>query len=397
MITPIPEIIEALRHGETIILVDDEERENEGDLVCVAERCTPEVVNMMRKYTCGVICASLPPARAAELGLPPMVPDNTSHNRTNFTVSIDAAKNVTTGVSAHDRAEVIRLLVDPNSTPEVFVRPGHLFPITSRPGGVLERAGHTEGSSDLSRLAGFSGVGVISEITNDDGTMARLPDLEIFADKHGLKIATIRDLIAYRIETEKLIDMAVETTLPNEFGDWRMRLYEDHAMGALHTALILGEPEKQDAALVRVHSQCFTGDTLGSLRCDCGPQLKTAMKQIADEGHGVLVYMEQEGRGIGLKNKLLAYALQDKGADTIEANEALGFQADLREYGLGAQILRDLGLKKLRLLTNNPRKIVGLEAYGLEVTERVPLQVGQHKCNKRYLDTKKTKLGHLFD
>ncbi len=397
MITPIPEIIEALRQGETIILVDDEERENEGDLFCVAERCTSEAVNMMRKYTCGVICASLPPGRATELGLPPMVPDNTSHNRTNFTVSIDAAQNVTTGVSAHDRAEVIRLLVDPNATPEDFVRPGHLFPITSRPGGVLERAGHTEGSSDLSRLAGFSGVGVISEITNDDGTMARLPDLEVFAEKHNLKIATIRDLIAYRIETEQLIDMAVETTLPNEFGEWRMRLYEDHVMGALHTALVLGEPEKQEAALVRVHSQCFTGDTLGSQRCDCGPQLKTAMKQIANEGHGVLVYMEQEGRGIGLKNKLLAYALQDKGADTVEANEALGFQTDLREYGLGAQILCDLGLKKLRLLTNNPRKVVGLEAYGLEIVERVPIQVGQHKCNQRYLDTKKAKMGHLFD
>jgi 3,4-dihydroxy 2-butanone 4-phosphate synthase/GTP cyclohydrolase II len=380
-----------------LILVDDEDRENEGDLICAAETCTPEMVNFMVTYARGLLCASLTQERAEQLVLPAMVQHNTARLSTNFTVSVDAAEGITTGISAADRARTIRLLADPLTRPTDLARPGHIFPCAAKKGGVLERAGHTEGVADLARMAGFAPVGVMCEIMKDDGDMARMSDLKEFAEKHGLKIATIRDLIAYRIETEKLVERVVETVLPNEFGKWRMCLYENRVTGEDHTALVMGEPEKQPSALVRVHSQCFTGDTLGSQRCDCGPQLRTAMELIAQEGHGVLLYMQQEGRGIGLKNKIKAYALQDKGQDTVEANEALGFKPDLRDYGIGAQILRDLGLRQLRLMTNNPRKIVGLEAYGLEVVDRVSIQVGRGTHNERYLNTKREKLGHMLE
>ncbi len=380
-----------------LILVDDEDRENEGDLICAAETCTPEIVNFMATYGRGLICAAMSQERAEQLVLPLMVQHNTARLNTNFTVSVDAAEGISTGISAADRARTIRLLADPLTRPTDLARPGHIFPCAAKKGGVLERAGHTEGVSDLTRMAGFAPVGVMCEIMKDDGDMARMPDLREFAEKHGLKIATIRDLIAYRVETEKLVERVVETILPNEFGKWRMYLYENRITGEDHTALVMGEPEKQSSALVRVHSQCFTGDTLGSERCDCGPQLRTAMELIAQEGHGVLLYMQQEGRGIGLKNKIKAYALQDKGHDTVEANEALGFKPDLRDYGIGAQILRDLGLRQLRLMTNNPRKIVGLEAYGLEVVDRVSIQVGRGTHNERYLNTKREKLGHILE
>lgn len=391
------EMIEILRRGEMLILVDDEDRENEGDVICAAESCTPEIVNFMVTYARGLLCASLTQERAEQLVLPAMVQHNTARLSTNFTVSVDAAEGITTGISAADRSRTIRLLADSSTRPTDLARPGHIFPCAAKKGGVLERAGHTEGVADLVRMAGFAPVGVMCEIMRDDGEMARMPDLKEFAEKHGLKIATIRDLIAYRVETEKLVERVVETVLPNEFGRWRMCLYENRVTGEDHTALIMGEPEKQSSALVRVHSQCFTGDTLGSQRCDCGPQLRAAMELIAQEGHGVLLYMQQEGRGIGLKNKIKAYALQDKGQDTVEANEALGFKPDLRDYGIGAQILRDLGLRHLRLMTNNPRKIVGLEAYGLEVVDRVSIQVGRGKFNERYLNTKREKLGHMLE
>jgi len=396
MIAPIDEAIEIIRRGEVLILVDDEDRENEGDFICAAERIAPEIVNFMATHGKGLICVAMERDRLAELHLPPMVTHNTARMGTNFTISVDAARNTTTGISAADRAETIRVLADPNSRPEDLARPGHIFPIAARRGGVLRRAGHTEGALDLARLAGLRPVGVLCEILNEDGTMARLPDLEKIAEKRGLRVATIRDLIAYRVETERLVERVAETALPNEFGEWRMVLYENTINGEAHTALVQGSPAQRQSALVRVHSQCFTGDTLGSLRCDCGAQLRAAMAAIAQEGHGVLLYMQQEGRGIGLKNKIKAYALQDAGKDTVEANVALGFQADLRDYGIGAQILRDLGLHELRLMTNNPRKIVGLEAYGLKVVARVPLETGQHDLNREYLKAKRTKMGHLF-
>ncbi|MBN1867457.1 bifunctional 3,4-dihydroxy-2-butanone-4-phosphate synthase/GTP cyclohydrolase II [Candidatus Sumerlaeota bacterium] len=397
MIVSIPEAIDIVRRGEVIILVDDEDRENEGDFICAAECCTSEIVNFMSKHGRGLMCVPMTEERLASLNLPLMVRDNTALHGTNFTVSVDAVRNVATGISAADRAETIRVLTDPASKPEDLGRPGHVFPICARPGGVLERAGHTEASVDLARLAGFSATGVLIEILNDDGSMARLPDLESLARKHDLRIATIRDLIAYRIQNEVLVERVAATTLPNRFGTWSMRVYESKISGEVHTALVMGDPAKQESALVRVHSQCFTGDTLGSLRCDCGPQLEKAMETIAREGSGVVLYMAQEGRGIGLKNKIRAYALQDEGKDTVEANEALGFQDDLRDYGIGAQILRDLGLRRLRLMTNNPRKIVGLAAYGLEVVGRVHIETGAHDGNRRYLAAKKTKLGHLLE
>jgi 3,4-dihydroxy 2-butanone 4-phosphate synthase/GTP cyclohydrolase II len=392
MIVPIPEAIEIVRRGQVIILVDDEDRENEGDFVCAAECCTPEIVNFMSKFGRGLMCVPMTEERLAALNLPLMVRDNTALHGTNFTVSVDAVRNVSTGISAADRAETIRVLTDPSSRPEDLGRPGHVFPICARPGGVLERAGHTEASVDLARLAGFSPTGVLIEILNDDGSMARLPDLESLAKKHDVRISTIRDLIAYRIQNEVLVERVAVATLPNRFGTWTMLVYESNISGEIHTALVMGDPAARDAALVRVHSQCFTGDTLGSLRCDCGPQLEKAMEAIAREGDGVVLYMAQEGRGIGLKNKIRAYALQDQGKDTVEANEALGFKDDLRDYGIGAQILRDLGLRRLRLMTNNPRKIVGLEAL-----DRVQIETSAHDVNRRYLAAKKTKLGHLLE
>jgi 3,4-dihydroxy 2-butanone 4-phosphate synthase / GTP cyclohydrolase II len=397
LIVPTKEAIEIFRRGEVLILVDDEDRENEGDFVCAAASCTPEVVNFMATHGRGLICAPMTTTRLAELSLPLMVSDNTALHGTNFAISVDATENTTTGISAKDRAETIRVLADPATKPSDLGRPGHVFPIAARQGGVLQRAGHTEGVVDLSRLAGYAPIGVLCEILNEDGTMARMPDLEKIAAQHNLKIATIRDLIAFRMQNERLVERVVDTVLPNEYGEWKMCLYENQINGETHTALIMNDPLEQESALVRVHSSCFTGETLGSLRCECGAQLAAAMAQIAKEGSGVLLYMQQEGRGIGLKNKLKAYALQDQGLDTVEANEALGFQADLRDYGVGAQILRDLGLQKLRLMTNNPRKVVGLEGYGLEVVERVPLEVGKHVHNARYLATKKTKMGHMLD
>lgn len=394
--TPISEAIEAFKQGRILILVDDEDRENEGDFIFAAEHVTPEKINFITKYGRGLVCVAASLERLHQLGLEPYPPEmNSSLMGTNFTVSVDARHGVTTGISAADRSRTVSVFADPRARPTDLVRPGHLFPIGARPGGVLARAGHTEGTVDFCILAGLEPAGVLCEIMRDDGEMARLPDLRKLAEEFDLPIVSIRDLIAYRRRSEKLVQRIVSTVLPNEFGTWQMVLYEDKVDDELHVALVMGEIDDRPT-LVRMHSQCFTGDTLGSYRCDCGPQLKTAMKMIADEGRGVIVYLHQEGRGIGLKNKLLAYALQEQGRDTVEANEELGFKADLREYGIGAQILVDLGVRRLRLMTNNPRKIVGLEAFHLEMVERVPIVVGRHPCNERYLQTKRSRLGHML-
>lgn len=395
---PIPEAIEAIRQGRMIILIDDEQRENEGDFVIAADHITPEIVNFLAKHARGLICVSACEDRMAELDLRPMIPDpqNTALHGTNFTVSVDARENVTTGISATDRYETIKIFVKPDARPADLSRPGHIFPITALRGGVLVRAGHTEGSVDLARLAGLNPVGVMCEIQNDDGSMARLDDLKKIGKKFDCPLVTIKDLISYRIGTEHLIEKIVSVQIPNAYGEWQLTMYEDVVNGETHLAMSKGEIDGEPT-LVRVHSQCFTGDTLGSYRCECGPQLNSAMEQIAKEGKGVIVYMHQEGRGIGLKNKLLAYALQEHGKDTVEANEALGFKPDLREYGIGAQILADLGLKKIRLMTNNPRKIVGIKAFGLEMVERIPLEVGHHERNTHYLETKRDRLGHLLE
>lgn len=395
----IPEAIEAIRAGQMIILVDDENRENEGDLVFAAQHVTPEKINLMAREARGLICVTASAERMRELELEPMVPDhaNTSLHRTNFTVSVDARHGVSTGISAADRCRTIELFVEPETRPADLVRPGHIFPIMAVRGGALVRAGHTEGSVDLARFAGLAPVAVICEIQNDDGSMARLPDLIKLSEEKGLLLVTIKDLIAHRMRTELLVKPVVTVKLPNAYGEWRLSMYEDLVNQETHLAMCLGEIDGDEPLLVRVHSQCFTGDTLGSLRCECGPQLQAAMKQIADAGRGVIVYMHQEGRGIGLKNKLLAYKLQEEGKDTVEANEALGFKPDLREYGIGAQILKDLGLKRIRIMTNNPRKIVGIKAFGLEIVERVPLVVGHGEHNEAYLSTKQTRLGHMFE
>lgn len=393
----IPEAIDTIAQGKMIILVDDENRENEGDFVFAGAHVTPEKVNFMAKEGRGLICVTAPWERMDQLQLAPMVsdPENTAVHSTHFMVSVDAKRNATTGISAADRAETIRLFVDPDTHPSDLARPGHIFPIAAMKGGVLVRAGHTEGSVDLARLAGLPPVGVICEIQKDDGSMARLPDLIELSKRLEFPLVTIKDLMAYRMETERLIRKVVSVGIPNAYGDWNLSMYEDIVNGETHLAMAMGEVGPEPT-LVRVHSQCFTGDTLGSLRCECGAQLDAAMEQISKEGRGVIVYMHQEGRGIGLKNKLLAYALQEKGRDTVEANAELGFKPDLREYGIGAQILADLGLRQLRLMTNNPRKIVGLKAYGLEVVERVPIVVGHQEHNKNYIETKRRRLGHLF-
>jgi len=380
-----------------VILVDDEDRENEGDLTMAAEKVTPEAINFMAKFGRGLICLSMTEKRLGELRIPMMVSDNTSRFHTAFTVSIDARKGVTTGISAADRAATILTCVDESSTSEDLVAPGHIFPLKAMEGGVLVRTGQTEGSVDLSRLAGLKPAGVICEIMNDDGTMARMPDLEIFAKQHGLKIVTIADLIKYRMNKESLVRRVATAKLPTKYGGmFTAIVYENDIDPYHHVALLKGEIRPEDEVLVRVHSQCLTGDVFGSKRCDCEEQLHTAMAMVEKEGKGAIVYMRQEGRGIGLANKLKAYSLQEDGKDTVEANEALGFKADMREYGIGAQILVDLGLHKIRLMTNNPRKIIGLQGYGIQVVERVSIETQPNKENVEYLRTKAYKMGHLL-
>ncbi|MCR4391879.1 MAG: bifunctional 3,4-dihydroxy-2-butanone-4-phosphate synthase/GTP cyclohydrolase II [Candidatus Acetothermia bacterium] len=377
-----------------IIVVDDEDRENEGDLVMAAEKATTDAVNFMVREARGLLCVPLPREWAERLELRPMVEPPQDSHETAFTVSVDARVGVTTGISAHDRARTLRVLADPSSRPDDLVRPGHVFPLIARDGGVLRRAGHTEAAVDLCVLAGLAPVGVICEIMNDDGTMARLPDLVAFGERHGLPILTIADLIAYRKRREKLVDRICEADLPTRWGEFRIVTFRDRIAGQEHVALVKGDLAGEAPVLVRVHSECLTGDALGSLRCDCGGQLHAALDMVDREGRGVVLYMRQEGRGIGLANKVCAYHLQDQGLDTVEANLRLGYPADLREYGIGAQILVDLGVKKIRLLTNNPRKVAGLAGYGLEIVEQVPIEVEPNPYNVRYLKAKKEKLGH---
>jgi 3,4-dihydroxy 2-butanone 4-phosphate synthase/GTP cyclohydrolase II len=397
MIHRIEAVLEDIRQGKMVILVDDEDRENEGDLTMAAEKVTPETINFMAKYGRGLICLSLTDERLNELRLPMMVSENTSRFQTAFTVSVDARKGVTTGISAADRAATILTAVDESTQPEDLVSPGHIFPLRARPGGVLVRTGQTEGSVDLARLAGLKPAGVICEIMKDDGTMARMPDLQVFAGQHGLKIVTIADLIKYRLNKESLVRRIATATIPTKYGGvFTAIAYENDVDPYHHIALVKGEIGTEDVVLVRVHSQCLTGDVFGSKRCDCEEQLHKAMAMVEKEGKGVIVYMRQEGRGIGLVNKLRAYCLQDMGKDTVEANEALGFKADMRDYGIGAQILADLGLHKIRLMTNNPRKIIGLEGYGIEVVERVAIETKPHQENIEYLKAKAKKMGHLL-
>jgi len=397
MISRIEDALADIRDGKMVILVDDEDRENEGDLTMAAEKVTPEAINFMAKYGRGLICLSMTEKRLTELRIPMMVSDNTSRFQTAFTISIDARRGVTTGISAADRATTIATCMGDTSTYEDLVAPGHIFPLRAMEGGVLVRTGQTEGSVDLARLAGLKSAGVICEIMNDDGTMARMPDLEIFAGKHGLKIVTIADLIKYRMNKESLVRRVATAKLPTKYGGlFTAIVYENDVDPFHHVALIKGDVLPEDRVLVRVHSQCLTGDVFGSKRCDCEEQLHTAMAMVEREGKGVIVYMRQEGRGIGLANKLKAYSLQENGKDTVEANEALGFKADMREYGIGAQILADLGLHKIRLMTNNPRKMIGLQGYGIEVVERVPIETKPNKENVEYLKTKAQKMGHLL-
>jgi 3,4-dihydroxy 2-butanone 4-phosphate synthase / GTP cyclohydrolase II len=394
----VEDAIRDIRDGKMVIVADDEDRENEGDLVCAASRVTPDIINFMATHGRGLICVTLTPERADALDLRPMTETNTEALGTAFTVSVDAHPRfgVTTGISAADRARTIQVCTDPASTAVDLRRPGHIFPIRARPGGVLRRVGQTEASVDLARLAGLPPAGVICEILNDDGTMARRPQLELFAREHGLRFITVAQIIAYRLQHERLVHREAEATLPSRFGDWRIVAYRNDVDQWDHVALVKGELDGRSDVLVRMHSECLTGDVFGSLRCDCGEQLDAAMQQIADEGAGVIVYLRQEGRGIGLVHKLRAYALQDSGMDTVQANEALGFRADLRDYGIGAQILLDLGLSSIRILTNNPKKIVGLDGYGLSVTGQIPIRVEPNPHNQGYLSTKRDKLGHLL-
>ncbi|MGB9907345.1 MAG: bifunctional 3,4-dihydroxy-2-butanone-4-phosphate synthase/GTP cyclohydrolase II [Candidatus Saccharicenans sp.] len=394
----VEEALKAVGAGRLIIIVDDEDRENEGDLMVAAEKVTPEIINFMAKYGRGLICLSLTAKRAEELQLPPMVQENTARFGTAFTVSIDAREGISTGISAYDRARTILTAINPATRPEDLARPGHIFPLIAREGGVLARAGQTEASVDLARLAGLYPAGVICEVMKEDGTMARMPDLEKFSREHDIPILTIADLISYRMRTETLVRKISEAELPTQYGHFRIAVFEDIIHGEHHAALIKGEITPDRPTLVRAHSQCLTGDAFGSLRCDCGEQLHTAMKMIEKEGSGVILYMlNHEGRGIGLANKIKAYGLQDEGCDTVEANCRLGFKPDQRDYGIGAQILAALGIKKIRLITNNPRKFRGLSGYSLEIVDRVPIQIPPTEENLEYLRAKKEKLGHLLD
>lgn len=392
----IESVIADIGKGRMVIVVDDADRENEGDLIMAGQFITSAAVNFMAKFGRGLICAPTTSERLQQLGIERMVRQNREMFKTDFQVTVDAAKGITTGISAPDRAETIRIMADPTTVPQDLVQPGHVFPLRAMPGGVLQRAGHTEAAVDLVQLAGCRPIGVICEIMSEDGSMARLPELLGFARKHKLKICTIADLIQYRRSREKLIEKIEMVNLPTEYGDFTLHLYRSKLDGQHHLALVRGDVAGRSNVLVRVHSECLTGDVFGSYRCDCGPQLRQAMRQVAEAGLGVIVYMRQEGRGIGLAPKIKAYKLQEQGLDTVEANQKLGFGMDLREYGLGAQILTDLGLKTIQLLTNNPKKIVGLEGYGLKITRQVPIKVKANPHNARYLQTKREKLGHLL-
>ncbi len=397
-VASVEDAIKTTKAGKLIIIVDDEDRENEGDLMVAAEKVTPDIINFMAKHGRGLICLSLTRDRARQLELPLMVTDNTAPFQTAFTISIDAKEGTTTGISAYDRAKTVLTAIDPETKPSDLARPGHIFPLEAVKGGVLKRAGQTEASVDIARLAGLDPTGVICEIMNDDGTMSRMPDLEAFSRTYDIPIVTIADLIQYRMRHEILIQKIEEADLPTKFGHFKVMVYQDAIHGEQHVALVKGDLKKDEPTLVRAHSQCLTGDTFGSVRCDCGEQLSRSMEMIEKAGKGVILYiLNHEGRGIGLANKIKAYAIQDQGLDTVEANEKLGFKPDHRDYGLGAQILVSLGVNKLRLITNNPRKFIGLAGYGLEIVDRIPLEIPPNQANRRYLKTKKEKMGHILE